>query len=396
MRSTIFLLLVLLAAVAAGVAVAKDPGYALFSYRDWAVEMPLWLAFSLALFVLMIFYVLIKMIENLRLYGSAVSSWNRQRQRNYAHKMLCHGLIELIEGRWCEAEKSLTRKVRRSDTSLVNYIMAAKAAHAQRKYDKRDEYLRLAHQHNPEAKIAIGLTQAHLQMDQKQLEQALATLKQLQRYSPRHACIIKALYQVNLELKDWSQLRELMPKIEKLNLLNVDQIRDLEKLVHQRLLQDAVHIDELLKLWSGVARRIKKEAVVILAFSQKLIAFGEQHQAEKILRENLSYAWDDRLALAYLNLEENAERQLKAAEGWQKSDKKNAVLLLLLAVFSERLQIWGKAKNYYEASLQLSPDSFTYQLYAEFLRLRGDKALALAKSIEGLRHLNAKARNSTL
>ena len=109
MKKCLFFLVVIFLAVLIGVGLAKDPGYALFLYQGYSVEMPLWLALFLFLIALVIFYVVIRAIANVKLYGNYMRVWNRQRKRNYAHKMLCRGLIELTEGHWAAAEKYLYR-----------------------------------------------------------------------------------------------------------------------------------------------------------------------------------------------------------------------------------------------------------------------------------------------
>ena len=40
----IWLLIILIASILIGLSIAKDPGLAFFSYRNWSVEMPLWFA----------------------------------------------------------------------------------------------------------------------------------------------------------------------------------------------------------------------------------------------------------------------------------------------------------------------------------------------------------------
>ena len=44
MKRLIIYLIILVAAVWLGLKIAEDPGYALFAYQRWTVEMPLWLA----------------------------------------------------------------------------------------------------------------------------------------------------------------------------------------------------------------------------------------------------------------------------------------------------------------------------------------------------------------
>lgn len=71
----------------------------------------------------------------------------------------------------------------------------------------------------PEAKIAVELTQAELQLANHQWEQALATLKHLQDIAPRHPYVLKLIMQLYQEVKDWPQLITILPDLKSIGLL---------------------------------------------------------------------------------------------------------------------------------------------------------------------------------
>ena len=50
-------------------------------------------------------------------------------------------LVSGAEGRWQRAEQNLLRGTRHNDATFINYIAAARAAHAQQEYQRRDEYI---------------------------------------------------------------------------------------------------------------------------------------------------------------------------------------------------------------------------------------------------------------
>ena len=66
MRKLLLLLLVLLLSVWLGLQIAADPGYALFTYRGWSIEIPLWLAFLSDLLLFLVLYGLIRLIVGIR------------------------------------------------------------------------------------------------------------------------------------------------------------------------------------------------------------------------------------------------------------------------------------------------------------------------------------------
>ena len=51
----LFFIIIFIAAIAFGFEMVQDPGYALFVYHGWMVQMPLW--FALLIVVLLLFFV---------------------------------------------------------------------------------------------------------------------------------------------------------------------------------------------------------------------------------------------------------------------------------------------------------------------------------------------------
>ena len=97
-----------------------------------------------------------------------------------AGQKLTLGMIQIAEGNFARGEKLLARAASTSDAPLFNYLQAARAAHLQGQDERRDEWLKLAYEYTPEAANAVLLTQAELQLDREQYEQALATLRRLE------------------------------------------------------------------------------------------------------------------------------------------------------------------------------------------------------------------------
>ena len=123
------------------------------------------------------------------------------------HKLTTRkGLIEYSEGYWQKAKNHLIQALPNTDTPLLNYLTAARAAQKMGDSQLRDHYLREAQQSMPEAKIAVELTQAQLQLANHQWEQALATLRHLHDLAPQHPYVLKLLMNLYKEVRDWPQL----------------------------------------------------------------------------------------------------------------------------------------------------------------------------------------------
>jgi HemY protein len=382
--------LVLLAVAAALLvfALQEENGRALFVYGPWTVEGSLALVLLLDLLLFVVLYMVIRTLVRIFSLPAKIRSWKRKRGARRARRALTKGLVQLSEGDWKGAEKSLMRNVQRSDTPLLNYLAAAKAAQQQGAHERRDRYLKLAHQSTPSADVAVGLTQAELQLSHEQLEQALATLQHLQGIAPHHVYVLKLLKDLYLRLEDWTELQRLLPELGKRKVIDTEDLRALEILVYRKILERSEldpDPERLQLIWGGIPKKIRKEGELILDYAQRLMEREQGGVAEPLLRESLQQQWDDQLVEIYGRLEgDDQAKQLSAAESWLKKRPENPALLLALGRLSLRAQLWGKARSYLEASIGAIPSAPAYRELAQLLERLGEKEAAMEYYRAGL------------
>ena len=83
------------------------------------------------------------------------------------------------------------------------------------------------------------------------------------------------------------------------------------------------------------------------------MALGGMQEAEKLIRNRLKKDWNDQLVSLYGKIAtQDADRQLIIAENWLKERNNDAALFLCLGRLSLRNSLWGKAREYFERSLQ--------------------------------------------
>ena len=99
----------------------------------------------------------------------------------------------------------------------------------------------------------------------------------------------------------------------------------------------------------------------------------------------LKRQFDDRLIERYGCVQgRDSARQLAHAEGWLKAHPDNAALLLALARLSLRNELWGKARDYFEASLRIEHRPQTCAELARLLAQLGDAQRSNQLFHEGL------------
>ena len=204
------------------------PGYLAFSFNNYTIETSFIFALSAVTISFFIFYYVLRLLSFTFRLPDKLGLRYTSRQAEKARSALVQGLIEMSEGRFEKAEKILIRQAVHSDTSLLNYLLAARVAQQLGAYDRRDDYLRLAHESTPTADIAISLTQAELQLSHQQYEQALATLNHLSSVAPRHDYVKKLQARVYQQLGDWDSLLGLLDQVRKSHFISAKKLHRIE------------------------------------------------------------------------------------------------------------------------------------------------------------------------
>lgn len=387
MKFLLTLLISLIAAVTLGLVLVKEPGYVLIGYGEWTLETTASLLFFALLLGFAGLYILLRFLAGLRRAPQRLRHWEQRRKTLRARNNLNRGLIELAEGNWSGAEKRLLKYATDSETPLLNHLAAARAAQQQGAHERRDHYLRLAHQGMPDADIAVGLTQAELQIAHRQMEQALATLTHLRTLAPRHGYVLTMLMRLYEQLQDWEHLRDLLPELRKRGVLEDAAADQLEVRLHCELLARAArgHDTELLRdAWNRVPRRQLQSPDLVLAYAAALHALDDDLAAEDLLRSTLKKNWDERLVDLYGRLQGDLAKQLNTAEDWLRSHDRNPVLLLALGHLAMRSSLWGKARGYLEASIGVAPTVESYQLLGALAEQLNDTGLATQSYRQGM------------
>jgi HemY protein len=395
MKRLIFYFLILLGSIWLGLKIHKDPGYVLITYQHWSLETTLWFAL-LALIVLFLLLIMgLRILRGTTAISGKITDWLAQRRLLKAHAQTYKGLCALAEGEWKSAEKNLVRGAEKNETPLVNYLAAANAAQQQGHFDQRDAYLRLAHQCAPHAELAIGLTQAQLQLSAEQWELALATLRHLQHLAPNHLLVLQLLKRVYVHLQDWQSLEQLFPILKKEKAFSPEALEQLQQQIYSHLLASAIALHDstaVNALWEKLPGNLSSDPHLVSQYVDFLLARHQAEQAENLLRKALRKEWHADLIQRYgLTHFENGEKQISQAESWLKAHPQDPALLACLGRLYARQQWWQKARDYLFQSLQIQPDATLYHELGQLLQQHGETQAALDCYAQGLQ---APSKNS--
>lgn len=387
MSRLIVLLIFLIASVWFGLTVFQHPGFVFISYQPWMIQMPFWFAI-LGLFVCFGFlYVLLNSIERTQFWWFRVKNWFKFRRVRKSYSKTQHGLALLIEGRWAKAEKLLLAGADQSVEPLMNYLGAARAAQARGSFDRRTEYLKKAYQVAPDAELAIGITQAELEIEHGEFAKAFGTLSHLRDISPKHPRVLKLLEKVYVHNSDWHGLLKLLPLLRKSGAILPEQEEALEKNVYCEVLRTTKYknLDALHQIWSDMPRHVRRNPDVVFAYATQLLRFNATKEVAEITQKALKTGWNAPLVKLYSALPfEDSNKQLGIVGGWLQSYGPHQELYLALGKLCARIKLWGKAKDYFEKCLAEGPNPEASLEYARLLESLGKDQEAVEKYRDGL------------
>lgn len=358
-RLFLIALAVICAAALLGLLVSEHPGYVLVSYRGFLYEAGLWSTLVLVLLVMLVLQSLRLVLRGATASGGLINPWSSRHRARRMDQAARLGLVDLAEGRWQDALRHLRRAAAADRQPLVLYLGAARAANELGQYEESDAFLEQALAAEPRAGIAVGLARTRLLIDRGQLQEALQTIRALHAEQPQHPQVLKLEQRLLFELRDWDALARLIPELRRRHVLDDAALRRLERGVWVNALglanndeSSAAALSALHARWKRVPSSLRHDPEVLASYALRLDALGAGREATPLLAEAIHQHYQPALVYLYGKLQgSDSSRQLREAEAWLKQHPADPVLLLTLGRLSAANRLWGKARDYFEASL---------------------------------------------
>lgn len=311
-------------------------------------------------------------------------------KRKRANRELSRGLTALAEGYWQKAEKLLLNQIDHSDTPLINHLAAARAAHMGNDFERRDELLKQAITRDPKSMVAIGVSQADMQIASEQYTQALATLQHLRQRDSKNPYVLKLYARVLLQQKHWDELLELLPSILRHKSFRAEDMQRVQHDTLKGIFERQIELggsQKLKEVWRKLPNIVREQQAAIDIYASLLHQSNEHEQCIALIESSLNKQWSNQLVDLYSRVEHSdLGKAYKKAETWLGEQPNNPYVLLLLARLNKQQQLWGLAKHYYEASLNQAPSTCGYLELAELLEELNDEQGALLSYRTGLRY----------
>jgi HemY protein len=362
----------------------KDPGYFYLRFAGYEVEMRFIVAFGLVLAMIFLFWLAVFFV---RLPNKTKVAFTQNRSR----KAFARGLLALSEGKWKEAEKLCVLSTKNSPAPELGYMAAARAAVSQNNIEQAFTYLDEAEKKtdNP---LTVDLTRCELWVKLGDNTKAINLLNRILKSYPNNPRAIHLMTQASSNAGDWKQLRQILPKAAKLEILPNEQMLQLTQQSIQQQLETAETANDLMSVWSGLKGPEKLELNYILAYANSGFKLGMNDQVATLLETTINKSFSNELLEIWSKLKQDTNLQLKTAEKWLKNNPENPELLRVLGQLCLEQQLWGKTQTYLQKSLDINPTEATYKLMAQYF----DAIHESENALEAYRQANQSNKNLLL
>ncbi len=361
MRSLFWLLAVFAAAVAFVILGRVEPGYVLFVYPPYRIEMSmLFFAFAAAAgFALL--YAAARLVGQALSLPEYVRAFRARRRRDRAQAAFASALQAYYEGRYARVEKDATLVYEIGATPGLAALLAARAAHQMRDFERRDRWLERAESAAPDMLTARLVTRAELALEERDFSAAREALRGLHEAGPKHIATLRMLLRAERGAGAWDEVLRLATLLAKRDAIAPALAEEYKAQATVELLQrSAEDAGAFERRWRGVASADQKRPRIAAAAARHAVALGRPALARDIIERALDEEWSPPLVALYGELRgllDSSDRpaeallRIESAERWLRSRNRDPQLLATLGRLCAHAELWGKARSYLEASL---------------------------------------------
>ncbi|MFA6014597.1 MAG: heme biosynthesis HemY N-terminal domain-containing protein [Gallionellaceae bacterium] len=378
MKFLVWLLAIFSAAIAVTL-LSHNTGYVQFVIPPYRVELSLTL-FVLSCLALFVFgYSVVRLLAAALRLPEYVRNFRRERAHEKGRAAMMDAFTAFFEGRYAAAEKAAVHSMELGEKSGLNSIIAARAAHEQHEFDKRDAYLADAEGKSVGEATMRLMAKTEFLLDEKNPASALNSLKELNKSGgSKHVGALTLELKAQQQSRNWDAVLEVAAQLEKRRAIDATLALQLRQQAWLEKLRDPMNdADTLRSIWRNVPGELKRLSKITAAAAKAYIRLHEPNSAGKVLVESLNAQWDSDLVTLYGDCHtDDVVTQINQAERWLKVHQDDAGLLLALGKLCLKQELWGKAQNYLDASISLAPSRAAYSALGQLAEKLDKKDVA--------------------
>lgn len=385
MRALFWLIALFSLAVGLALFARYNTGYALLFFPPWRVELSL-NAFVL-LFVLLVLsgYAVVRVVDWVITMPRNVRRYHATKRANDARRFRRDAITALIEGRYHKSVRAI-RVAREAeeqrDMKLIDTLIAARAAHFGRDFVARDQFVEEAREASGGRSLALDMLEAEMLYEQYRNREALVALQRVYAQSPKLTAALKLELKIRQQDNHPARVIELTDMLEKSDALDAShaaRIRNQARLAQLKLAP--MDERELQRWWNGLKKDEKRLPKLAAAAAKQFVRVGLGEVAEQLLVDALEANWDVAPLETYgelgrLGVKGDGVKRLARAEDWLRHHPSDHQLLLALGRMCRDAALWGKARNYLEASIAVAATPIAHAELGQLLEQLDDRESA--------------------
>jgi HemY protein len=333
----------------------------LFYYPPYRVEMSMVFFALAALTSFVLLYFLFRLLGNALGLPTSVRAWRWRRRRERAHAALAAALQAFYEGRYVRAEKEAAIAFESGPVPGVAALLAARAAHQVRDFERRDRWLERADASGDSLQAARLVSRAELALEDRDFVAARDALRNLHGAGPKHVATTRLLLRAERGAGAWDEVLRLASQLSKRDAISPALAEEYKVQATVELLARAADDRGAFeRRWRGIAAADRVQPRVAAAGARHATALGLARLAREIVENALAAEWVPTLVALYGDLPEAMEQdarigearaRIERAEKWLLERERDAQLLAALGRLCAQAELWGKARSFREASL---------------------------------------------
>ncbi|CPO70692.1 protoheme IX synthesis protein [Bordetella pertussis] len=369
MRTWFWTLLLAVVAVALAVVLRAHAGNVLLLVWPWRIELSLTLTVLLLVAAFVTLYVGLRLLAWLVAIPDRLRAWRGRRAQERDHELLERGWIGLLEGRFAQAEKDLSKlfdqtKVRSS--RVLAALSGARAAHNLGEYERRDRMLESAREQAGEdagLQEATATVSADMLLDQGRAQQALDLLEPLQDGGARHLHTMRLLLRAETALQHHERVFMLARGLLRRNAIGKAEAEQLIDSAGAARLRAGMAVDQWRPIWKDLKSDERLLPNIALAGAAAFEDAGEANEAARILEAAVAVKFNPALVAAYARCDAaQVPHRLAKAETWLQQRPADTDLLTALGLLCLNGQLWRQAERYLQRSVSRRNDPQAHAL----------------------------------
>lgn len=372
MIKALLLLLIVAIGFVAGPLLSGQTGYVLIAVAGYTLEtsvVVLVLALLLFIFVLWIVEWLLRKLTS----GARFSlDWSRKRKRRKANQLMTSALENTLTANYEVAQRNAEDAASYHANKQQPLMLAAIVADLQNDALAKQTLIDQVAALNDGDSLIKEVADAQRASPEKAVAQMQALLKR----HPQHAGIKRIAAQTFYQYDAGDALFELLPELDKHQLVPSEQRQLYKTLAYQQHFANASSIESLHQRWKGLDKKRRYQAIPRLCYASALQQKEQWQLAEKVLLKGLrkEAIAPSHLVRSHVPLSWHEQPQLYAyMHDYVKAAGRDVDALALLAKMAIQHGDFDLALQSIRSALQVQPSP-------ELYRLLGDAYLAAGQS----------------